>query len=69
MTSASISTARKAAVVSVVKYGLPVPAARMTTLPFSRCRTARRLMYGSATCGIWIAVIVRAGMPVRSSAS
>src|SRR3989442_4739881 len=42
ITSASISTARSAAVVSVVKYGLPVPAARMTTLPFSRCRTARR---------------------------
>src|SRR5436309_3193099 len=41
MTSASISTARRAAVVSVVKYGLPVPAARITTRPFSRWRTGR----------------------------
>jgi hypothetical protein len=31
-----ISLARKAAVVSVVKKGLPVPAPKMTTRPFSR---------------------------------
>ena len=37
------------AAVSVVKYGLPVPAAKITTRPFSRCRIARRRMYGSAT--------------------
>ena len=29
---------------SVLKYGLPVPAAQMTTRPFSRCRMARRRM-------------------------
>ena len=34
MTSALISIARSAAAVSVVKYGLPVPAAKMTTRPF-----------------------------------
>ena len=47
--SAPISSARSAAAVSVVKYGLPVPAAKITTRPFSRWRTARRRMYGSAT--------------------
>ena len=36
MTSALISMARKAAVVSVEKYGLPVPAAKITTRFFSR---------------------------------
>src|SRR5205823_8332188 len=46
---APISSARRAAAVSVVKYGLPVPAAKITMRPFSRWRTARRLMYGSAT--------------------
>ena len=40
--SAPISSARNAAVVSVVKYGLPVPAAKMTTRPFSMWRIARR---------------------------
>ena len=35
---ASISAARSAAAVSVVKNGLPVPAAKMTTRPFSRWR-------------------------------
>src|SRR5438034_3047442 len=46
--SAPISTARSAPAVSVVKKGFPVPAAKMTTRPFSRCRMARRRMYGSA---------------------
>ena len=55
--------------VSVVKYGLPVPPAKMTTRPFSRCRWARRRMYGSATWAIWIAVITRVGWPFFSSAS
>ena len=41
---APISIARSAAAVSVVKNGLPVPAARITTRPFSRCLTARRRM-------------------------
>ena len=36
--SASSSRARWAAAVSVVTNGLPVPAARMTMRPFSRCR-------------------------------
>ena len=36
--------ARKAAGVSVVKNGAPRPAAKITTLPFSRCRSARRRM-------------------------
>ena len=31
-----------AAAVSVVKKGLPVPPAKMTTRPFSMCRMARR---------------------------
>ena len=34
--SAPISTARRAPAVSVVKNGLPVPAAKTTTRPFSR---------------------------------
>ena len=42
--SARISRARSAAAVSVVKYGLPVPAAKITTRPFSRWRIARRRM-------------------------
>ena len=42
--SAPISSARSAAAVSVVKNGLPVPAAKMTIRPFSRCRIARRRM-------------------------
>src|SRR5919202_1495954 len=46
--SAWISLARRAAAVSVVKNGLPVPAAKITTRPFSRWRIARRRMYGSA---------------------
>src|SRR4030065_426241 len=48
MASALISIARGAAAVSVVKYGLPVPAAKMTTLPFSTCRRARRRRRGPA---------------------
>jgi hypothetical protein len=44
MASASISAARRAAVVSVVKNGLPVPPAKITTRPFSRWRMARRRM-------------------------
>ena len=30
--------------VSVEKYGMPTPAAKITTRPFSRCRSARRGM-------------------------
>src|SRR6185437_3637111 len=43
---APISSARSAAAVSVVKNGLPVPAAKMTTRFFSRWRIARRRIYG-----------------------
>ena len=68
-TSASISTARSAAVVSVVKNGLPVPPAKMTTRPFSRWRMARRRMYGSATWAIWMAVCTRVGWPSCSRVS
>src|ERR671924_1292573 len=53
--SAPISSARSAAAVSVVKNGLPVPAAKMTVRSFSRWRIARRRMYGSATAPITIA--------------
>ncbi len=56
-----ISTARSAAAVSVVKYGLPVPATKIATRPFSRWRIARRRMYGSATSFMAIAVITRVG--------
>ena len=58
-TSAPISSARCAAVVSVEKYGMPTPAPKMTTRPFSRCRTARRGMYGSATWPMVMAVCTR----------
>ena len=43
-TSACISSARSAAAVSELKYGLPVPAAKITMRPFSRWRIARRRM-------------------------
>ena len=67
--SAPISSARSAAAVSVVKYGLPVPAAKITIRPFSRWRIARRRMYGSATCATSIADCTRVFAPARSSAS
>ena len=44
MASAPISNARWAAVVSVEKKGAPIPAAKITIRPFSRCRIARRRM-------------------------
>ena len=59
ITSAWISIARSEAAVSVVKYGFPVPAAKITTLPFSRWRTARRRMCGSASCCISMADCTR----------
>src|SRR5947209_1859574 len=67
--SAPISSARSAAAVSVVKNGLPVPAAKITIRPFSRWRIARRRMYGSATSETSIADITRVNTPTRSSAS
>ena len=70
MSSASqpISAARSAAAVSVVKNGLPVPAAKITTRPFSMCRSARRGMKGSHTVAIGIADCTRVSTPTRSSA-
>jgi hypothetical protein len=68
-TSAWISIARSAAAVSVVKNGLPVPAAKMTIRPFSRWRIARRRMYGSASSDISMALCTRVCRPRRSSAS
>ncbi len=67
--SAPISSARSAAAVSVVKNGLPVPAAKITTRPFSRWRIARRRMYGSATSETSSADSTRVSAPSRSSAS
>ena len=69
MTSAWISRARRAAAVSEVKNGLPVPAAKITIRPFSRWRIARRRMYGSATSEIVIADCTRVCTPSFSSAS
>ena len=61
--SAPISSARSEAAVSVVKNGLPVPAAKMTMRRFSRCRIARRRMYGSATSATAIADWTRVWRP------
>src|SRR5690242_15646009 len=69
MPCAPISSARRAAAVSVVKNGLPVPAAKITTRPFSRWRIARRRMYGSATWDTLIADCTRVCTPSCSSAS
>ena len=69
MHSAPISRARRAAVVSVVKNGLPVPPAKITTRRFSRWRIARRRMYGSATSCIAIADCTRVVRSSFSSAS
>ena len=67
--SAPISSARSAAAVSVVKNGLPVPAAKMTMRLFSRWRTARLRMYGSATSATVIADSTRVWVSRRSRAS
>lgn len=68
-TDAPISNALRLAAVSVDIKGFPVPAARITTLPFSMCRIARRRIYGSATDCIGMAVTVRTGTFSRSSQS
>src|SRR5688572_14650783 len=68
MTSAPISAARSVAAVSLVKYGLPVPAAKMTTRPFSRWRIALRRMYGSATSWMVIADCTRVATSICSRA-
>jgi hypothetical protein len=64
--SAWISEARRAAALSVVKKGLPVPAAKITTRPFSRWRVARRTMKGSATRGMVMAESTRVCTPICS---
>src|SRR5204863_400889 len=66
MMSALISKARNAAAESVVKYGLPVPAAKITTRPFSKCRTARRLINDSASCGISTAESTRVSTALQT---
>ena len=67
MICAPISLARSAAVVSVEKKGLPVPATKMTTRRFSRWRTARRTTYSSATFLTSMAVSTRVSMPMFSN--
>ena len=54
---------------SVEKNGLPVPAAKMMSRPFSRWRMARRRMYGSASDSIRMAVMTRVSTPIFSSTS
>ena len=61
--------ARSAAAVSVVKYGLPVPAARRMMCPFPDGGWPGPRMYGSATLRISMAVITRGSSPTRWSAS
>ena len=68
-TSAPISAARNDAAESVVKNGLPVPATKITTRPFSRWRIARPRMKVSATAERLIAESTRAGCPNSSSIS
>nr|GLL36365.1 Uncharacterised protein [Ipomoea trifida] len=66
-----LSEALRAAAVSVVKSEIPVPAPippKITTLPFSRWRIARCLLYGSATSGIENALCKRVCTPNFSSA-
>ena len=69
ITSASISIALKLAAVSVVKKGFPVPAPKITTLPFSKWRTAFLLMKGSAISFISIAVCNRVSTLMASKAA
>ncbi len=69
ISSASISMARRTAAVSVEKYGLPVPPAKSTTRPFSRWRSARLRMYGSASSSIRIALRTRVSTSFFSSMS
>ncbi|CPU63935.1 Uncharacterised protein [Mycobacteroides abscessus] len=64
-----VSRARCTETVSVEKYGIPAPAPKMTTRPFSRCRIARSGMYGSATWPIAMAVCTRVFTPACSRKS
>ena len=64
-----VSQARSAAPVSVEQYGLPVPQAKMTMRPSSKCRSALRRMNGSATLIMFSAVCTRTGTPRCSMAS
>ena len=52
-----------------VKNGFPVPAARITARPFSRCRTARRRINGSHTLYTLMADCTRVGCPIFSIVS
>ena len=42
----------------------PRPSSKYNPLPFSKCLTALRRMYGSATYDIWNAVWTRVGIPM-----
>ena len=68
ITSALISIALKTAAESVVKYGLPVPDAKITTRPFSKCLVAFLLINGSAIDSIFIADWSLVGISIFSSA-
>ena len=52
-----------------MKKGLPVPAAKITTRPFSMWRAARRRMKGSQTEVIGMADCTRVETPLFSSAA
>ncbi len=67
-TSQLSSEARSAAAVSVVKNGLPVPAAQITTRPFSMWRMARRRMNGSQMVSMGMADWTRVCTPSSSNA-
>ena len=59
----------RCAAVSVVTNGLPVPPAKITTRPFSRCRIARRRMKFSHTRSTATALSTRVSTPIPSSVS
>ncbi len=67
--SEPISIALSVAAVSVVKNGLPVPAAKITTLPFSKWRCARPTINVSQIASILIALCTLTSSPLRSKAS
>ena len=63
------SAALKAAALSVLKKGFPVPPAIITILPLSKCLIALLLIYGSAIFGISIQDSVRVSHPTCLSES
>ena len=69
MTSHSLSIARRAAQLSVVKNGLPVPAEKMTTEPADKSLRALRRSKNSQTGSMRIADITTESTPCLSRAS